>query len=233
MRRFIHPLICLTLALVLTFPTLPANAIHEFVSDDGKIVYILNTSSTCTIFFYAGTESDIVIPSELGGIPVTALAPAFLWVDCVNVWLPTSITLIASGVFPYDCLDVLYLTGDAPIFEGQSFGSEVFATVKYPKGNETYTQALFDRFPNLTWEPYEPEHQFKNGKCILCGSTGIPGDVNNDGEVNSGDVSRLYCHVNRSQPLTGTALQSADINSDGKVNILDVATLYVRIKGTK
>lgn len=39
MNRFIKCLLCFILALGLLVPTLPANAMYEQVSEDGKIIY--------------------------------------------------------------------------------------------------------------------------------------------------------------------------------------------------
>lgn len=50
---------------------------------------------------------------------------------------------------------------------------------------------------------------------------GIKGDLNNDGQVNAGDVSELYTLI-----LAGEFSQVADLNNDGQVNAGDVSELY-------
>ena len=61
------------------------------------------------------------------------------------------------------------------------------------------------------WVPYPIEQQFERG------------DVNEDGNINAGDVSALY------SVILGTDItfaHNADLNNDGNVNAGDVSTLY-------
>ena len=59
------------------------------------------------------------------------------------------------------------------------------------------------------------------------GSTpGILGDLNGDGNVNTGDVSTLYTAL-----LNGATDPKYDLNGDGNVNTGDVSTLYAIILG--
>ena len=61
----------------------------------------------------------------------------------------------------------------------------------------------------------------------------LKGDVNGDGDLNSGDVANLYAHIKGTITLTDEyALLCADLNSDGQLNIGDVAMLYAHVKGT-
>ena len=55
----------------------------------------------------------------------------------------------------------------------------------------------------------------------------IPGDLNGDGNVNTGDVSTLYAAI-----LSGNSDPRFDINGDGNVNTGDVSTLYAIILGS-
>ena len=58
-------------------------------------------------------------------------------------------------------------------------------------------------------------------------STTIVGDLNNDGNVNTGDVSTLYTAI-----LNGSGdTSNCDLNNDGNVNTGDVSTLYGIILG--
>jgi hypothetical protein len=59
------------------------------------------------------------------------------------------------------------------------------------------------------------------------------GDANCDGEVNVGDVARVYAHVKKSKLLTDAyALQCANANG-GSLNIGDVGAIYAHIRGSK
>jgi hypothetical protein len=57
------------------------------------------------------------------------------------------------------------------------------------------------------------------------------GDITSDGNVNIGDVARLYAHIKGTSLLTDENVTDlCDITGDGKVNIGDVAKLYAHIK---
>ena len=58
------------------------------------------------------------------------------------------------------------------------------------------------------------------------------GDVNGDGRVNTGDVSKIYAHAKRSAPLEGYEFECADINGDGRVNTGDTSKAYAHAKKT-
>jgi hypothetical protein len=59
------------------------------------------------------------------------------------------------------------------------------------------------------------------------------GDVNGDGKVNMGDISRLYAHVRCVNPLTDPyLLECADVNGKG-INMSDIGSLLGHIRGTK
>ena len=58
------------------------------------------------------------------------------------------------------------------------------------------------------------------------------GDVNGDGRVNTGDVSKIYAHAKRSAPLEGYEFACADINGDGRVNTGDTSKAYAHAKKT-
>ena len=60
-----------------------------------------------------------------------------------------------------------------------------------------------------------------------------PGDINGDGKVNVGDVSRLYSHIRGVRLITDEdALNRADLTGDGKINIGDTARVYAVVRST-
>ena len=61
---------------------------------------------------------------------------------------------------------------------------------------------------------------FDNGK--------LSGDINDDGQVNSGDISELYTAI-----IAGSTAKNFDINGDDQVNAGDVSALYDIIVGGK
>lgn len=56
------------------------------------------------------------------------------------------------------------------------------------------------------------------------------GDVDNDGRINIGDVSKLYAQIRRSNSFTGEALFITDITGDYHTDLGDVSRLYAHIK---
>ena len=57
-----------------------------------------------------------------------------------------------------------------------------------------------------------------------------PGDVVGIGDLNIGDVSRIYSHIRGTSPLTGYALACADVNGNGTVNMSDISKLYAILR---
>ena len=83
-------------------------------------------------------------------------------------------------------------------------------------------------------------HTYVNGVCIRCdeedpagSGMGLIGDITGDGNVNMGDVAKLYAHIKGTSVLTDkNDIKCCDITGDGNVNMGDVAKLYAHIKGT-
>ena len=60
------------------------------------------------------------------------------------------------------------------------------------------------------------------------------GDVNGDGRVNAMDCTRLFTHVNKTQPLTDAyTLKCADVNRDSRVNAMDCTRLFTHVNRTQ
>ena len=74
--------------------------------------------------------------------------------------------------------------------------------------------------------------------CDICGSRmekpeALVGDVTGNGQVNMGDVSRLYAHVRATGIIRDlNVLAAADTNDNSSINMGDVSKLYAQIRGT-
>ncbi len=77
---------------------------------------------------------------------------------------------------------------------------------------------------NLSKSSDERHDIIDRASTLLGGSgpTQICGDVNDDGNVNTLDVTTLFDHVTAGSPYESVA----DVNGDGSVNTLDVTTLF-------
>jgi hypothetical protein len=59
------------------------------------------------------------------------------------------------------------------------------------------------------------------------------GDVTGDGQINIGDVGRLYSHVKGTNLITDEySIQCGNVNG-GSLNIGDPAGIYAHVKGTR
>ena len=60
------------------------------------------------------------------------------------------------------------------------------------------------------------------------------GDVTGDGNVNMGDISKLYAHIRNTAPITDAyQLLCGNATDDNTVNMGDISAIYSHIKGTK
>ena len=74
---------------------------------DGDNTYLLNSDGTYTIASYAGNDTEIVIPSEINGIPVTAIGNNFAKNNrkITKITMPDTIKIIGNSAF-YRCTKV-------------------------------------------------------------------------------------------------------------------------------
>lgn len=61
----------------------------------------------------------------------------------------------------------------------------------------------------------------------------LRGDVNEDGQVNIGDVAAVYSYVQGKWTMSGYLLQCADFSQDDQVDIADTAMLYTHVRGAQ
>lgn len=73
-------------------------------------------------------------------------------------------------------------------------------------------------------------HQYVSGFCTVCGHQNFQyGDANDDGRINSSDITRLLRYLANRDPMTGESSvvigYGADCNGDGKISSTDVTRL--------
>jgi hypothetical protein len=62
-------------------------------------------------------------------------------------------------------------------------------------------------------------------------TTGKPGDVNADNDVNISDLMQVLNHVSGKSTLTGTAFDAGDVTGDGKVDLQDLMKILNFVSG--
>jgi mannan endo-1,4-beta-mannosidase len=73
---------------------------------------------------------------------------------------------------------------------------------------------------------------YPEGGAVITPPIMAPGDVNNDGSVNSTDYALVKRHILGTSLLAGEALQAADVNRDENVNSTDYAMIKRYILGS-
>ena len=78
-------------------------------------------------------------------------------------------------------------------------------------------------------------------KHINCGFVDIEhmnapvklGDVNDDGKINSADITKTAAHIKGMKTLSDSEKARADVNGDSKINSADITKIAAHIKGLK
>ena len=98
-----------------------------------------------------------------------------------------------------------------------------FYTVKNLTAGGTFFFRVKSHYTDDTWSPWS-----KAKTVVLKGESHVLGDVNNDGYVNSADVTCLYSYL-----LNGdeTFLDTCDVNGDGYINSADITEVYSILLG--
>lgn len=115
--------------------------------------YTNNGNGTCTITLYTGEDKDIIIPNELDGLTVTALASyAFEDLPLTSVVLPDTITSLGVYVFA-DCEDLVKVNIPAGINEIPEYtfrGCVSLESVSFHDYIELIGQSAFNNCRALT-----------------------------------------------------------------------------------
>lgn len=124
-------------AFVAAVVVFPVNAYET--TDDGNFHYEIAGepgSETVTIIEYVGDSTNVVVPSEIGGIPVTVIATNSFGEKAVStVSLPDSITTIGYGAFAASAIESIVIPSGVTRIERLTFDSCTnLETVVLPEG---------------------------------------------------------------------------------------------------
>lgn len=110
----------------------------------------------------------------------------------------------------------VYNAGNDPVKEGYTF-------IGWSTGNDNEPEYTSATLPDATTDA-------TYWACFEQKATGLLGDLNLDGLVNSDDLTLLARHVGKIEFLSGQALANADVNGDGEVDSDDL-TKHARYVG--
>lgn len=109
MKKLIALLVGMLLCVQCCFVS-PHRAFAETLETDDGFRYEITEDNTVTITAYLGTATDVVVPEEIDGLPVTALGTfAFGITPVESVVLPDSVTVLGEDCFRF-CLELTSIT---------------------------------------------------------------------------------------------------------------------------
>ena len=134
-----------------------------------------------------------------------------------------------------DCLTIVS-NGDFSAFESVAIdGLTVDASDYMVSSGSTVIEFSKEFISALTAGEHSVTVFFADGiaSTSMTVASDLRGDITGDGNVNMGDVAKLYAHIKGTSVFTDeNALARCDITGDGNVNMGDVAKLYAYVKGT-
>ncbi|MCR5643690.1 MAG: leucine-rich repeat domain-containing protein [Prevotella sp.] len=159
----------------------------------------------------------LIIPNTITAIKENAFCN---FGGLTSIIIPKSVKYIGDGAF-FNCIGLKTVYSE--ILEPFDINEEIF---KYQKWNDAHTSFYFDftnatlYVPEGTKAKYQTANAWKKFANIIEYSSRVPGDLNDDGEVDVTDVVELIDMV-----LAGSNDPSGDINGDGDVDVTDVVEL--------
>lgn len=131
----------LSLLLCLPFFTFSNSA---FAASEADFNWTDNGDGTATITGYIGTDTDLVIPSQLSGLTVTKIGDsAFRNKQLTNVMIPSSVTSIGNSAFDSNKFTNLSIPDGVTTIGSSAFSNNNLASVTIPNSVTTIKVSAF------------------------------------------------------------------------------------------
>lgn len=144
MKKILSLTLCILLFAFAIFPASAEVVVQEEnYYRDGDYLFEIIEGSEISITYYTGTQSTPIIPSSIGGLPVTHIGErAFFGNDIKEVTIPDGVTHIAEEAF-YNCQSLESVTLPKSL---ESMGTAIF---RFCKNLKTVTFSGADTSPIL------------------------------------------------------------------------------------
>lgn len=205
----------ITVVAVILFSCISASAVTVYRYGDWTLTVISGADGYAFgVRSYEGEETAVTVPDNYGGYPIVALnAYAFSANTTLReIVLSDQIVSIGNGAFLLATnLEKITMTSPVCSISDSAFRDSPNVVIYAPAGSYAVTYAKEHRIEYMCTDEPEP----------------VLGDVNDDGDINIGDVTELQRHLAELIKLNRSALLKADANQDGEVNISDATALQM------
>lgn len=205
-KKRIISFITLTALLLIT----PIHAAAATRFSDGVYTFEKTEAGTAVIVECNLSESEIEIPGQVLGYPVTGIGDyAFMeYSGVASVTLPDSVTSVGE-----------YSFAENPDLQ----------LVTFPSSCVTIADNAFWNSPNVTIRCYYDSAAYhyaeENGIAAELLDSVLLGDSNADNYVSISDVTKIQQHIAELERISGIYLKASDVNADGAVDIADATAV--------
>lgn len=140
----------ISVALIMSVAVMPSvSAVETDTTEQtpftyGDYTYVINNDNTICLTDYKGTDTEITIPDNIDGIPVTSLKETFHYNDIQKVIIPDSIKEIGANTFRFcDELVSVELGANVEIIGESAFERTKLTQFVFPDSVTTIGDSAF------------------------------------------------------------------------------------------
>ena len=158
LKKFISVLLTLTM-LMGAFGIVSVNADYL---EEGGYKYTVANGEAC-LYHYDGTETEVTVPTSIGGYPVTQIYGTFSWCENITkITIPEGIKVVNVSTFQ-NCTNLkeLVVADSVTVFSADFYGCTSLEKITLPEG-------LTELYGNLKNTPiYANEDNWENGGLYI------------------------------------------------------------------